>query len=296
VRRLRDHLTGPTPVDAPGVFDAVTALQASAQGFAALHLSGAIASATLLGLPDLGYVHSSELAALAARITAVTDVPLICDADTGYGSVLQVRRTVEAYAAAGVSGLHLEDQVSPKRCGHLAGKQVLPLVEAVAKVSAAVEAAKPSGMVVIARTDAWSVEGADAAVDRARAYAGAGADLVFVEGVRDAADLVSLHAGIPDVGLVLNQSEADPSMRPIDRATLAACGVRLVIHPVGAYLASARATAAAYESLARDHHTLPVAKLGWAELTDLLGQPSLLEIDAGYAQPSFPRPSTEDTA
>ncbi len=288
--RLRELLAEPTPVEAPGVYDAVTALQATAAGFPALHLSGAIASATLLGLPDLGYVNGGDLASLAARITSVTDLPLVCDADTGYGSVLQVSRTVEAYAAAGVAGLHLEDQVSPKRCGHLAGKQVLPPGEATAKVRAAVDAAATSGLVVIARTDALSVEGLDAAIARARAFAEAGADLVFVEGAADEATLVTLHAAIPDCGLVVNQSEADPTMRPLDRATLAACGVRLVIHPVSAFLAAARATESAYRGLARERHTLSVSKYTWAELTDLVGQPGLLDLDASYAVADAPTP------
>lgn len=282
--RLRAALAGPLVVEAPGVFDAVTALQAEAAGFRALHLSGAIASATLLGMPDLGYVHASDLAGLASRITAVTDVPLVCDADTGYGGVLQVRRTVESYAAAGVAALHLEDQVSPKRCGHLAGKQVLPLDEASAKVRAAVDAAGETGtgLVVIARTDALSVDGPAAAVDRARAFADAGADLVFVEGAADEAALVSLHAALPETSFVVNQSEADPRMRAVDRGTLAACGVRLVIHPVAAFLAAARATASVYESLAKEAHALSVGKLTWAELTGLLGQDALLAVDASY--------------
>ncbi len=278
-------------MEAPGVFDAVTAIQATAAGFQALHLSGAIASATLLGLPDLGYVHAGDLAGLAARITAVTDVPLICDADTGYGGVLQVRRTVDAYAAVGVAALHLEDQVSPKRCGHLAGKEVLPIEEATAKVRAAVDAAVASGtgLVVIARTDALSVEGLQAAIARARAYSDAGADLVFVEGAADEPVIIALHAALPDAGFVVNQSEADPRMRPLDRAMLAASGVRLVIHPVGAFLAATRATASVYESLAKESHALSVGKLSWEELTDLLGQPALLALDTASAvEPAAP--------
>jgi 2-methylisocitrate lyase-like PEP mutase family enzyme len=279
--RLRDRLNGLLPVEAPGVHDAVTALQATRAGFEALHLSGAIASATALGLPDLGYVHAEHLVRLATTITSVTDVPLVCDADTGYGGVLQVRRTVQAYAAAGVAALHLEDQVSPKRCGHLAGKQVLPRDEAVAKVAAAVAAAAETGtgLVVIARTDALGVEGPEAAITRAKAYSEVGADLVFVEGAADEAVLVQLHAALPDIRLVVNQSEADPTMRPVERPTLAACGVALVLHPVGAFLAAARASATVYEALAKESHAMAVSKLSWAELTRLLGQEELLALD-----------------
>ncbi len=283
--RLRERLAGSLPVEAPGVYDAVTALQATRAGFEALHLSGAIASATALGLPDLGYVHAEHLVRLATTITSVTAVPLVCDADTGYGGVLQVRRTVQTYASAGVAALHLEDQVSPKRCGHLAGKQVLPRDEAVAKVAAAVDAAAQTGtgIMVIARTDALGVEGLDAAIERAKAFSDVGADLVFVEGAADEAVLVQLHAAVPHVRLVVNQSEADPAMRPVDRPTLAACGVGLVLHPVGAFLAAARASATVYEALAKKSHAMAVSKLSWAELTQLLGQDELLALDATSA-------------
>src|SRR6476620_11496279 len=146
---------------------------AAQQGFTALHLSGAVVSATRLGLTDLGFVHGTDIAAVAAQISRVVDLPLVADADTGYGGVLQVARTVEEYAEAGVAALNLEDQVSPKRCGHLSGKEVLPMAEAVAKVRAAVDV---QALTVIARTDALSVLGLDEAVRRAHAYAEAGAD------------------------------------------------------------------------------------------------------------------------
>jgi 2-methylisocitrate lyase-like PEP mutase family enzyme len=181
--RLRAALAEPGVLQAPGVFDAVTAKLATQAGFSSLHLSGAVTSAVALGLPDLGYLHGTDVADLARRVAAATDVPLIADADTGYGNALHARRTVEQYARIGVAGLHLEDQVSPKRCGHMAGKQVLDRAEAVQKVRAAVEA--DTGLVVIARTDAMSVLGLDDAIARVTEYAEAGADLVFVEGAAD---------------------------------------------------------------------------------------------------------------
>jgi methylisocitrate lyase len=261
---------------APGVVDPVTALLAAAEGFQALHLSGAAVSAVALGRPDLGWVHASDIASVAARITSAVDVPLVADADTGYGGVLQVAATVEAYARAGVAALHLEDQVSPKRCGHLAGKEVLDLPEAVAKVRAAVDV---GAVTVIARTDALSVHGLDEAVRRAVAFAEAGADLVFVEGARTTEHLAAVHAAV-GVPQVLNRSEAGV-VDDLDDATLTELGVGLVIHPVSALLAMAAAARSTYRALAAG--TGGVERLGWDELTDLLGLPQALAQEGKYA-------------
>ncbi len=277
---LRAALAAPGVVAAPGVLDAVTALQATVAGFSALHLSGAIASATALGLPDLGFLHGTDVADLARRVTAVTDVPLIADADTGYGNPLHARRTVEQYARAGVAGLHLEDQVSPKRCGHMAGKAVVDRDEAVQKVRAAVEA--DADLVVIARTDALSVLGMDEAIARVTAYAEAGADLVFVEGAADEESLGRVHEALPEVGLVVNVSEADPRLRPLPFDLLAALGVKVALYPVAPALAAWQATARAYAALASSGSAASVDRLGWDELTTLLGQPDLLAAEVRY--------------
>ena len=251
---------------APGVVDPVTALLAQQAGFQALYLSGAAASAVLLGRADLGYVHGSDIAGLAARITSVVDLPLVADADTGYGGVLQVARTAELYARAGVSALQLEDQVSPKRCGHLAGKEVLPLAEAVAKVRAA---ASVEGIQVIARTDALTVLGLDEALRRAAAFAEAGADLVFVEGATGLHELAAV--GRPQV---LNRSEAGGDAPVLSDEDLSSVGVRLVIHPVSVLVAMAHAARATYAAIASTGSAQSVPRLGWSELTDLLGQPA----------------------
>ena len=258
-------------VHAPGVVDPVTALLAQQAGFPALYLSGAAASAVLLGKADLGYIHGTDIAALASRITSVVDLPLIADADTGYGGVLQVARTAETYARAGVAALQLEDQVSPKRCGHLAGKEVLPLAEAVAKVRAAVDT---QALMVVARTDALSVLGLDAALERARAYADAGADLVFVEGAT---------TGLPlDRPQVLNRSEAGGETAVLPDEELFATGIRLVIHPVSVLLAMAQAARDTYSAISADGSAQTVPRLAWSELTDLLGQGVDLAREGAY--------------
>jgi len=278
--RLCAILYGDTVVHAPGVINALTALVAAQSGAQALYLSGAVTSAVELGRPDMGFVHGEHIAALASRITArVPELPLVADADTGYGNALQVAATVERYLAAGVDGLHLEDQVSPKRCGHMAGKAVIDIAEATAKVRAAVETSDDR-IVIIARTDARSVEGDDAAIRRAVAYAGAGADALFVEGA-DAALLARVHAELP----LHNRSEAGGNVASdgLDDAALRELGVRLVIHPVSALLAAARAIRATYEAIARDGHAGSVPRAEWSALTDTLGLPDLLKAEQEYA-------------
>jgi len=279
--RLRATLAEPGVVQAPGVFDAVTARLATRVGFSALHLSGAVTSAVALGLPDLGYLHGTDVAELARRIALSTDVPVIADADTGYGNALHARRTVEQYARVGLAGLHIEDQVSPKRCGHMAGKQVIESDEAVQKVRAAVEA--DTGLVIIARTDALSVLGLPEAIARVTAYAEAGADLVFVEGAADEETLSLVHAAIPEVGLVVNISEADPRLRPLPLDVLATYGVRIALYPVAPLLAAAAATQRAYAAIADEGSASSVERITWDELTDLLDLPELLDLEQRYS-------------
>jgi methylisocitrate lyase len=280
---LRDLLAGDDVVHAPGVINPLTALVAARAGFRVLYLSGAVTSAVQLGLPDLGFVTGGDIASLGGAITArVPWLPLVADADTGYGNAVHVRSTVERYAAAGIAGLHLEDQVSPKRCGHMAGKAVVGVEEAAAKVRAAV-AASAARVVVIARTDAASVEGAEEALRRAVAYADAGADAVFVDGA-DTALLARVHQELPSTPLLLNRSEAGGAVAGgLGDADLMDLGVRLVIHPVSALLAAARAVRDTYAAIARDGHAGSVTRLEWSELTDAVDLPAVLAQEQEYA-------------
>src|SRR6478752_173187 len=196
-QRFRDILAGPDLVHFPGVYDAVSARLAASAGVVGAHLSGAVASAVELGLPDLGFVHAADIVRVGqAVVPALDGLPLLADADTGYGNALQARATARAYAAAGIAGLHLEDQVAPKRCGHLAGKQVVDVAEAAARVRAAVEA--DADVVVVARTDALGVEGAGLP------------DLALVVGG------VTRAAGTCPP-LVVNRSEAAGNEAPLDQ-------------------------------------------------------------------------------
>jgi 2-methylisocitrate lyase-like PEP mutase family enzyme len=284
--RLRALLAGPDVVRLPGVFDAVSAGLAAATGARAVCLSGATVSAVDLGLPDLGFVHGTDIAARAsALLPALGDVPLLADADTGYGNALQARRTTQAYAAAGIAGLHLEDQVAPKRCGHLGGKEVVGLDEAASRVRAAAEAG--TGLVIVARTDAMSVLGRDAVVERCRAFAAAGADAVFVEGA-SIEDLEAVSAALAADGRPLpqmyNRSEAGGpvDLGPSDER-LARAGVRFVIHPVSALLAAADAVRRTMAAIVGTGHAGGVDRMSWTDLTDLVGLPGLLQDELRYA-------------
>ncbi|WP_243057067.1 oxaloacetate decarboxylase [Nocardioides sp. SR21] len=286
-QRFREILAGPDLVHFPGVYDAVSARLAARAGVVGAHLSGAVASAVQLGLPDLGYVHATDIVRVAQTVVPALDgLPLLADADTGYGNALQARATARAYAAAGIGGLHLEDQVAPKRCGHLAGKQVIDVDEAVARVRAMVEA-RPgdgdSGIVVVARTDALSVEGIGSAIERCAGFAEAGADAVFVEGadVEDIARVVEAVENCPP--MVFNRSEAAGNGAAPDWTALQDLGVRVVIHPVSALLAAAQAQAAVYAAVAAHGDAGQTARMGWGELTELLGLPDLLTLEQRYA-------------
>ena len=287
--RLRALLDGPSVVRLPGVYDAVSAALAVAAGARAVCLSGATVSAVELGLPDLGFVHGADIARRAAALLpALGDVPLLADADTGYGNALQARQTTRAYAAAGVAGLHLEDQVAPKRCGHLGGKEVVDVDEAASRIRAAVEAR--TGLVIVARTDALSVLGRDAVVERCRAFAAAGADAVFVEGA-GIDDLEAVAAALAADGRPLpqmyNRSEAgSPVDAGPDDARLAEAGVRLVIHPVSPMLAAAEALRRTMAAIVTSGHAGAVDRMPWTDLTDLVGLPGLLQDENRYAAPA----------
>ncbi|GAA0467766.1 2-methylisocitrate lyase [Actinoplanes capillaceus] len=278
---LRAILASGRVTHVPGIYDPVTAALAVAAGHRAVHLSGAAVSAIMLGRPDLGYVHATQIADRASTLVPALDgIPLIADADTGYGNPLHAVWTALAYARAGIAGLHLEDQVSPKRCGHLAGKEVIGIGEAAAKITALADQAPQ--IVVIARTDAYSILGLDETIVRCRAYAEAGADAVFPEGVDSLADLVRIGAAIPGVPIVVNRSEAGGDRPNLTDAELAAAGVRLVLHPVSALLAAMRAASLTYRAIA-DHGTAePVDRMPWAAFTALVGQDEALDLDARY--------------
>jgi 2-methylisocitrate lyase-like PEP mutase family enzyme len=274
---LRDLLAGPEPLVAPGAYDALSARLAEQAGFSAVYMTGFGASASLLGRPDIGLLSFGEMADHARRLVQAVGVPVIADADNGYGNALNVVRCVREYEAAGVAALHIEDQVSPKRCGHLAGKQVIAAPEMVEKVRAAVETRDE--MLVIARTDARAVEGLDAALQRARAYRDAGADILFVEAPEDESECAAVAAAFPDTPLLFNWADGGRTP-PLSLDRIRELGFSLVLFPVTTLFA---ATAAVRASLARLREGgTPEPALGFGEFTDLIGLPDAQALEARF--------------
>jgi len=213
----------------PGAFNPLSAMLIARHRFEGVYVSGAVISADL-GLPDIGLTTASEVAGRAEQIARVTALPALVDADTGFGEPMNAARTVQLLEDAGVAGLHIEDQVNPKRCGHLDGKDVVDRDTAVKRIKAAVSARRDPGFVIAARTDAAAVNGLDDAIDRARAYADAGADLIFPEAMAGEADFERLRAAI-DVPILANMTEFGKSPL-LTVQTLENLGVNVVIYPV----------------------------------------------------------------
>ncbi|CEK19064.1 methylisocitrate lyase [Chthonomonas calidirosea] len=217
----------------PGVFNAITALLAEQVGFEALYLSGAGVTNSLLGMPDIALITLTEMAQQARYVARAVKLPVIADADTGYGEVLNVARTVEEFEQAGLAGLHLEDQVAPKRCGHLDGKQVIPTEEMVKKIRAAVRARSDPSFFLIARTDARSVNGLEDAIARAKRYLDAGADAIFPESLQSRAEFETFAKAV-SAPLLANMTEfgKTPYLRAQEFAEM---GYIMVIFPMTAF-------------------------------------------------------------
>ena len=273
---LRELLAAPEPVLAPGAYDALSARLVERAGFPAVYMTGFGASASLLGRPDVGLLSFDEMAGHARRLAQAVSVPLIADADDGYGNPLNVMRTVREYAAAGVAALHIEDQVAPKRCGHMEGKEVIEAADMVEKVRAAVEARGADGPLIIARTDARAVEGLDAALERARRYREAGADALFVEAPETEDEIEAVAAAFPDVPLVFNWVDGGKTPQlPLER--IRELGFALVIYPVTALFAAAAAVAGVLERLGE--HDVPP----FDAFTDMIGLPEMRALEARFA-------------
>ena len=281
--RLRELLNSGQTIVAPGAFDPLAARLVEEAGFAAVYMTGFGTSAALLGRPDVGLLTMTEMADSAGRIAACVDIPLIADADTGYGNPLNVIRTVGAYEAAGVAGLHIEDQVAPKKCGHMEGKLVIGADEMAQKVKAAVDARTDPDFVIIARTDARAVEGLDRALDRARRYRDAGADVLFIEALVSEPEIEAAAAAFPDVPLLFNWAEGGKTP-PVSLDRLTELGYRIVIFPIGTLLAATAAMRRILKEIATAG--TPASLLGelptFGEFTDFIGLPEVREIDQRY--------------
>ncbi|NKX48276.1 carboxyvinyl-carboxyphosphonate phosphorylmutase [Rhodobacteraceae bacterium R_SAG8] len=245
---LRQRLTAPDILIAPGVYDGLTAALATDAGFEALYLSGAAVAYTRLGRPDIGLSTASEMTDTMALIADRTDLPVIMDADTGFGNALNARRTMQSYERAGASALQVEDQTYPKKCGHLSDKSLISKEEMAGKIAAMADARRHDTL-IIARTDAIAVEGFDAAIDRAGSYIDAGADVLFIEAPRDSGELSRIADTFKGrVPLLANMVEGGAT--PISSATtLEDMGFDIVIFPGGIVRALAKSAQDYYASL-----------------------------------------------
>ena len=282
---LKQRLAQPRVLLAPGIYDALSALIAEQSGFEALYLSGASIAYTRLGRADIGLTTYSEVADTLACITERVRVPVIVDADTGFGNALNVQRTVRGFERAGAAMIQLEDQTFPKRCGHLDGKALVPVAEMQGKLRAALDARASAETLVLARTDAIAVEGLDGALERAEAYLDCGVDALFVEALRtpeqmDAASRRFAHR----VPLLANMVEGGKT--PVHSADeLAARGFRIVIFPGGTARAVAHTLAGYYASLSTHGSTLPWrdSMLDFDGLNAVIGTPDLLALGKRYS-------------
>src|SRR6266699_1951812 len=280
--RLRALLDSGQMIVAPGAFDPLSARLVEEAGFPAVYMTGFGTSAALLGRPDVGLLTMTEMAGNAARIAACVDIPVI--ADTGYGNPLNVIRTVGAYEAAGVAGIHIEDQVAPKKCGHMDGKMVIPAGEMAAKIRAATEARGDTDFVIIARTDARAVEGFQQSLARAGRYLRAGADALFIEALTSEAEVAEAARAFPGVPLLFNWAEGGKTP-PVSLARLRELGYRIVIFPISTLLAATAAMRRILQEIAQAG--TPAAALGdlpsFGEFVDFIGLPEVRVAEQRYA-------------
>lgn len=282
---LRDRLSRPPILVAPGIYDPLTALIAEKAGFEALYVSGAAIAYTRLGRPDLGLVSLTEVAETVALIRDRVDTHLVVDADTGYGNALNVERTVRLLERAGANAIQLEDQDFPKRCGHLDDKVLIPAPEMAGKIKAAVDARASSETVIIARTDAVAVEGFDRAVARAALYREAGADVLFIEAPRERSELGRIGA-LMGKATPLMANMVEGGKTPIlSAAELQELGFSFVIFPGAIVRALARAAEEFYGSLMANGTTDAFRNrmFDFDALNALIGTPDMLERGKAYA-------------
>ena len=282
--RLRELLDGPDVVIAPGAYDALTGLLVEQAGFTCVYVSGASIAYSMLGRSDIGLTTCTEVAGVVGRMSERIDLPLIVDADTGYGNALNTQRTVRLYEQAGSAGIQLEDQTFPKRCGHLDGKTLVSTAEMVGKIKAALDARRNSDTVIVARTDAIAVEGFEAALDRAEAYLEAGADMLFIEAPRSMDQMKAITGRFAErVPLLANMVEGGKT--PVSSAgDLAAIGFKLVIFPGAMARVLALAGQEYLAALKENGSTKSVRErmFDFQGLNDVIGTPALMELGQKY--------------
>lgn len=297
--RLRELLRGPEVVVAPGAYDALSARIIDRLGFPAVYVTGAGVTGSLLGTTDIGLITMTELVAVAHNVASAVGVPVICDADTGFGNPLNVRRTVREFEHAGVSGIHIEDQVWPKRCGHFEGKAVIPVEDMVQKIRAACEARSDPDFVIIARSDAIAVEGFDATLERGEAYVKAGADILFFDAPRTMEQVETIAGRFGKrVPLLINMAETGKTPQ-LTTTELDHLGYKIAIYPATARLAAAKAVTDVLQALRQSGSTAGVRDrmITFGEWTELTGLPEAAALEQRYGTdpsrvPAFTKPGS----
>ncbi len=281
--KLRELLREPGMIMAPGAYDCLTARIIQNAGFGAVYMTGAGTSVATLGYPDLALATMSEMVGNAADIAATVDVPVIADADTGYGGILNIQRTIRQYQRAGVAAVHIEDQEFPKRCGHLDNKRVIGIDEMVGKIKAAVDARTDEDFVIIVRTDALAVTGWDDTMRRCEAFTRAGADVLFVEAIRSAEEAEQVVASV-ELPLLYNYVETGKS--PLFTAQqLEQLGFKLVIYPASALLTVSKVVAGLMEELKAKGTTAHLVDnmISLHQCFELMGLSEMLATDESYS-------------
>lgn len=285
-KKLRDLMARDIVV-LPGVFNAISARAAEAAGGEALYLSGAGVTNALLAAPDIALLTLTEMADQSRHVCQAVRVPVIADADTGFGESANVARTVVEFEQSGLAGIHIEDQLSPKRCGHLDGKQVVPAEDMAAKTRAAVDSKRDPTFLIVARTDARSVEGLNAAVERGRMYADSGADAVFPEGLESESEFEAFRKALK-VPLLANMTEFGKTpLIPVSR--FKELGYNLVIFPMTAFRVMLKSIGEAYEEVLRtgtQAGLLPKMRTR-KELYDLLEYDAYTAVDRKWAEGNY---------
>jgi 2-methylisocitrate lyase-like PEP mutase family enzyme len=287
---LPDLLASGEMVLAPGCYDALGARLIEEAGFNAAYMTGFGTAAARLGRPDVGLLTLTEMADNARHLAQAVEIPVIADADTGYGNPINVIRTVQEYEAAGVAAVHIEDQVMPKKCGHMEGKQLIGSDEMVAKVEAAVAARRSPGFLIIARTDARGPEGLDAAIERARSCREAGADVLFIEAPQSQQEIETIARSFEHVPLLFNYAEGGKTP-PVTHEQLRRLGFSIVIFPISTLLTATAAIRAALARIKADG--TPIELLGemlpFNDFLDFIGLPEIRELEERFAtEPTIP--------
>ena len=279
---LRAAIAAGELIIAPGVYDLISARIADRMGFRAIYVTGYGVVASHLGLPDAGLATYRDMVERVGQIVAMTSTPVVADADTGYGGLLNIAHTVRGYEAAGVSGIQIEDQVFPKKCGHTPGRRVIPTAEMVRKIEVARDARSSADMLIIARTDARTAHGLDEALRRAEAYAEAGADILFVESPESEAELRRIGATL-DLPLVANMVPGG-STPILPGETLREMGFSLVLHPAAGFLAAGAALERSYGGLLAGEGAESADLYDFDAFSRLMGFEEVWEFERRYGE------------